>query len=145
MKKETWVVVANSAEARIFRVENNHLDSEITTLLHPESRLHEGDLTSGRPGRTADRMGPGRHALEPTTSAKQHQFSLFAKDLAERLDLARAEGRLEKFYLLASPSFLGLLRQAIGQETWKLLGAEVAKDVVKMKPDTIRTYLPPVL
>lgn len=145
MRKETWVVVANSAEARIFKVEKNQLDSEMVTMIHPNSRLHERDLTSARPGRAFDSVGGGRHAIEPTTAAKEHEFTLFAKDVTSYLDAACAEGKLGRFYWAASPPFLGLLRQNIGPMTLKLLAGEVVKDLVQVPPGNIRDYFPPVL
>jgi protein required for attachment to host cells len=145
MKKETWVVVANSAEARIFKVEKNALDHEMVAMVHPNSRLHDRDLTNARPGRAFDRVGAGRHSLEPQTQAKAHEFMLFAKDVAAYLDAACAAGKLGRFYLAANPSFLGLLRQSIGNETLKLLAGEVTKDLVQAEPADIREYFPPVL
>lgn len=145
MKKETWVIVANSAEARIFKVEKNTIDHELVNMIHPNSRLHEGDLTADRPGRAFDSVGGGRHSLEPQTTAKEHEFMLFAKDVAGYLDAACAEGKLGRFYWAASPSFLGLLRQSIGPVALKLLAGEVTKDLVQVAPADIRGYFPPVL
>lgn len=145
MKKETWVVVANSAEARIYRVEKNGLDHEYTSLEHPESRLHDGDLVTSSPGRSFDSVGPGRHKLEPTTSPKQVEFNAFARDLSHHVEHAHADGRLGRFYLIASPSFLGLMRQTLHPSTLKLLAGEIDKDLVQLKPDELREYLPPVL
>ena len=145
MKKETWVVVANSAEARIYKVEKNHLGGDCTALEHPESRLHDRDLASSAPGRAFDSIGSGRHSMEPPTSPKEVEFSIFAKTLSNHVETARADGRLGRFYLVASPSFLGLLRQTLHPLTLKILVGEVSKDLIQLKPEEIREYLPPVL
>lgn len=142
MKKETWVVVANSAEARIYKVEKNQL-VECMTLVHPNSRLHERELTTSRPGRAFDRFGGGRHAME--TSVKEHEFLVFARNVAGQLNSACAEGRLGRLYWAASPSFLGLLRQTANAETMKLLAGEVGKDLVQVEPSEVREYFPLVL
>jgi len=81
MKKETWVVVANSSLARIFKLEKNQILIETEILEHPQSRLHNQDLVDGKPGRTYDSIGPGRHAMEPTSSPKHNEFNAFAKHL----------------------------------------------------------------
>lgn len=70
MKKEVWVIVANSTYAKIYKAESNKSLKEISRFEHPASRLHEQDLVSSKPGRTFESVGPARHAVEPKTSAK---------------------------------------------------------------------------
>ena len=66
--KSTWIVVAESARARIFTMSGiGGKLQEITDLSHPESRLHDTELSSDLPGRTFDIQGQGRHGMEPAT------------------------------------------------------------------------------
>ncbi|MBA3603708.1 MAG: host attachment protein [Parachlamydiaceae bacterium] len=44
----TWIVVANSATARVFELEKSGNIKEIETLVHAQSRLHGRDLTTDR-------------------------------------------------------------------------------------------------
>lgn len=145
MKKETWVIVANSSEARIFKVTRNALGEEIASLIHPQSRLANQELVSSGPGTAYDSFGMGRHHMEPPTSPKLQEMMQFAKDLALRLDKARNAGTLDHFYIAANPSFLGHLRQELNGHTLKLLKGEVMKDLVHLEPKAMRDYFPPVL
>ena len=146
MKKETWLIVANSTIARIFKVQKKESLVEIETLVHPESRLHNRDLVSdNRAGRTFDSMGPGRHALEPTILPKQQESIEFAKDIAHYLEKSRVNGDFDKLYLAASPTQLGLLRQNIHPATMKLINGEVNKDMTHMKVEEIINHLPFIL
>lgn len=142
MTKDTWLIVANSSLARIFKVEKKQALVEVEVLEHPESRLKVSDLVSDRPGRDFESFGAARHALEPTTNPKQQEFANFAKDIALYLDKARLEGQFNRLYVAASPSFLGLLRQHIPNSTLELVGGEVDKDMTHMKPTEIVSHLP---
>lgn len=142
--KEIWIVIASRAEANIYRVENNIIGSLVCKLEHPESRLQDHELVTSGPGKAYDSMGKGRHMVEPRTSPQKLEFTLFAKDLAEKLDRARIEGLLERFYLVANPSFLGLVRQELNKHTLALLVGEVGKDLTHARTDEMRDYFPPV-
>lgn len=142
MKKDTWLIVANSSLARIYKIEKRHDLKEIKVLEHPESRLHNLDLVSDKPGRDFESAGIGRHSLEPKVLPKRHEFEIFAKSLADYLENARNQGEFETLYVAASPSLLGLLRQSMHPNTAKLIKGEVDKDMTQMKPHEIPSYLP---
>lgn len=145
MKKEIWVLVANSSTAIIYKAEDNHTLKELETLAHPESRLLDRELISSQPGRAFDSMGPGRHAMEQKTSPKTSEFILFARHLSSRLEEALKQGNLKKIYIAANPTFLGILRQNLSHNVAHLIAGEVDKDMTLLKPDQIRKHLPPVL
>src|SRR4051794_21082580 len=113
MKKDSWLLVANSSIARIFKIEKRHELTEIKVLEHPESRLRNLDLVSDKPGRDFESAGAGRHALEPKVLPKRQEFAVFAKSLADYLETARNQGEFETLYVAASPALLGLLRQSL--------------------------------
>src|SRR5215471_13213266 len=79
MKKDTWLIVANSSLARIYKIEKRSELKELKVLEHPESRLHNLDLVSDKPGRDFESAGIGKHALEPKTLPKKQEFITFAK------------------------------------------------------------------
>jgi protein required for attachment to host cells len=127
--QKIWVVVSNSALAKIFRIEKFPKIAIVDTLEHPESRLHNVDLVSERPGRAFDKVGVGRHAYSPVTEPKQVEVEKFAKDLAKYLDAAFLKKEFSRFYLIASPSFLGLLRKEMHGQTQEAIIAEIPKDM----------------
>lgn len=142
MKKDRWLVVANSSLARIFKIEKQHELKELKILEHPESRLHNLDLVSDKPGRDFESTGIRRHALEPKVLPKRQEFAVFAKSIANYLEHAHKQGEFESLYVAASPSLLGLLRQALHPNTAKLIKGEVDKDMTQMKPQEISSHLP---
>src|ERR1700728_2892132 len=129
MKKQTWVLVANSSNAKIFQAQDNQILVEIQAFDHPESRLHDTDLVSSKQGRTFSRMGTMRSSLEYKTDPKAHEFIVFARELSQFLDEAREEGKFNKLYLAAGPTFLGILRQELSSLTDHIVAGEVDHDL----------------
>lgn len=141
--KQTWVVVADSTRARIMSADHvNGSLRELETLVHPESRLHEKDLTTDLPGRTFDSGGQGRHAMEQTLTPKQQERADFARNLADRLEEARSQGNLRQLIIVASPSVLGELRKSLTPELERLVVYELDKNVVQNDVKDIRNRLP---
>lgn len=140
MSKETWIVAANSTIARIFQLDKLLL-IEMNGLVHPESRLREKDFIEGSAGSVVG-AGSRKIMLGQQQSPKKIEAEQFAKQIAEHIGNARASGRLERLFLAASPSFLGLLRNEMDAHTAGLIVHEVSKDITHMEPEEIRSYFP---
>lgn len=140
----TYVLVADASRARIFSLESNK-DSlyEIATLTHPQSRLHEHELTSDLPGRVFDSNSVGgRHALEQKSSPKHKEALSFARAIGERLEAARIAGDFEQLVLVAGPPFLGVLREQLSAETSKRVTLEIDKELTRLDAAALRSRLP---
>lgn len=142
MEREAWIVVADDAYARIFRLDKNHGMEEVETLVHPESRLKESDLVSDRPGRTFESNTVARRSLGKTISPKKQEAITFAKFVGNYLNEAADSGRCVKIYLAASPSFLGLLRPELSKHTTKLIENEINKEITHLDKKEIREFFP---
>ena len=125
-----WVLVANASSARIFCLDTTHKLVELNTFIHPESRLHEQDLVTSSPGRNFQSVGNARHSYESKTTQKDHENALFAKTLSDHLDEARIKNDFSKLFIIASPNFLGILRQIMSPATFTLVTKEINKDLV---------------
>ena len=78
------IVVADSTRARIFTSDSSHLLlDEIETLAHPEGRMHEQDMVSDMPGKSAGKGGSGNHAYQEIIEPKEQEMIMFAKRLAD--------------------------------------------------------------
>ncbi len=142
----TWVVAADSSRARILAAaKRNGPLEEVQDLVHTESRLHEQDLKSDTRGRAFDSAGQGRHAMEPKNTAKQTEAIRFAKQVCDTLTSAQGEGRYEKLYIVAAPSFLGLLRECLNPMVQNKIVGEVDKNLAAHTPEDIREHLPDYL
>ncbi|MDX1625724.1 MAG: host attachment protein [Wenzhouxiangellaceae bacterium] len=146
----TFVLVANASEARLFARKEKYGElSEVKDFLHPESRLSGKELEHDRQGsRRESPVGQGSKAARTEghatssqskdTEPKTREAEDFARDLADMLGTARGRGDFEHLVLVADPSFLGKLRDALDAETRSAVVAGIDKNIVHADPDAIR-------
>jgi len=139
MVKETWIVVANSTLARIFRLDKLEL-IEMDTMINPEGRMLSKDLATDKPGTAFD--GAGRYAMSKAHTPKEAEVESFSKKVAEHIDHARASGQIDRVFLAANPAFLGLLRGTMTHPSVAMIAHSIDKDLTGMKPDEIISYFP---
>lgn len=142
MFTETWIVVANSSQARIFHLETVNQMIEINTLEHPESRMHTRDLVSDRSGNNKESSGEKKYPIEPQNTPKKHEMKEFARELAQYLEHERNQNSFKRIYLAASPQFLGLLRQEMSNSLTNMIECEIDKDITLKKPGEIIEFFP---
>jgi protein required for attachment to host cells len=140
-KQQSWVLVANSSSARLFRLDTINSLSEFHAFVHPESRMKEQDLTDSQAGRTYDSVGPGRHAMEPHSTQKQREVELFAKSISTYLDEAQKDSSFSRLYIAAGPAFLSCLRKALSTQVSELIEKEISKDLVHAENEHILNEL----
>lgn len=142
VKQSTYVVVANSSHAKIFKMTKFPKIEAIETFDHPESRMHNVDLVSDAPGRAFGSMGDGvRHAYSNEVDPKQEEILKFARSLAIKVHDLFKMGQFNRLYLIASPSFLGLLRKHLDQHIQKTIVAEIPKDMTEHKTADIEEHI----
>lgn len=134
-----WIVVAESARARIFETASRAKPpTEIMSLAHPASRLKEGELVEDRPGRA---HGSGNRHGVGNGDAHTHEVEIFAREVAAKLEQGRQEGRYGKLVLVAAPAFLGVLRHALTDQVEKKVSASLDKHLVDASPEDIRQHV----
>lgn len=137
----TWVVVADKCKARIYRLVKFPKIEEIFFLEHPESRLRNQDLVTTKQGSSLQRGGTTRYGYQQKTEPRQLEAEKFATFLTNYLTTAERKGEFNRLYLLAEPSFLGLLRKHMSPEIQKTIVAQLAKDVTSSDLATIENLL----
>lgn len=138
---KSWVVVADSARARVFDSDSRTRDFiEIEDLVHSEGRAKDDKLTSDRGGRSFDRFGDGRHTMAPGVKPHELEAEFFARRVAKRLAEAHRAGSFYNLEIAAPPAFLGHLRKALKPELVAALGKVINKDLTKEKPESIAEY-----
>ena len=136
--KKTLVTVAQRAKARFFRVEAGGARLvEIEDLIHPESRLHEGDLTTDQPGVVEERTGPSMRSYGNENQAKEHEAQVFAKEVAEAIAKQRVDEHYERVVIAAEPGFLGLLREKLDPATARIVDGEHHHELTELKTEEI--------
>ena len=139
----TWVIVADSARARIFDFDETARElTEREDLVHPASRLRPREITTDRPGSAYRAAGPGRHGLDPHSSVKEVERREFARTLARRLDKAVDTSEVEKLVVIAGPKFLGELRSCLDPPARKVVALEIEKNLARHSAREILEVLP---
>jgi protein required for attachment to host cells len=140
MQSSTWILVADSAKARLFAMEKDRSLTELKDFLNPDGRGREP--IQDRPPRTHDRFGDARHAIEPHTSAEEKSDQVFARELEAALERGRVDHRYHDLVLIAPPHFLGALKAALGEHVRTSVVAELSKDLTNADTTEILGHLP---
>lgn len=138
----TWIVVADGAGARLFL--NTGPGKGLQEL--PDGRMQtalEATRSQGsdRPGRVHDRMGDGRHAMEPRIDWHEQQKQRFARELSQRLDAAAGGKAFDRLILVAPPKLLGALRSLLGAGARRLVTGELPKDLMRASEKELLSQL----
>jgi protein required for attachment to host cells len=141
--KTIWMVVASKARARIFSVGaiKTMPLTEIHILVDPQSRLRQRDVDSDRPGRSYDRVGGGRHAMEAGSSLRQESTKRFAARVCDYLERAHQQNRFQSLIVVASAEFTGLLRRQMSSQLNQCIASEIHKNISDLPQQAIRRYL----
>jgi protein required for attachment to host cells len=134
----TWIVAADSSRARFLQVAGRERLVEFASLLNPDARMDDRELTTDAHPRFHGSAGPGSDRQE--TSAREHATDLFAKRVGDYLDKARIDHRYDEVVLVAPPKFLGALRRALDKEVAKRVVDELPKDLSWLKERELERY-----
>ena len=124
----TWVLVANSSEARLF--ETQKLGTAMNCLRefsHPEGREKGSELVSDRPGHYQSK-GMGHGAFVEPTDPKDVEVDRFASELAKELEKGRTAHAFNKLVVVAAPHFHGLLNTHMNEQTREMISNNIEKD-----------------
>jgi protein required for attachment to host cells len=147
------IVVADERQANFFDASRPDASLNLThTVLNPVGDLRDTDLETDRAGR---RFGGGsgvshgsgaqqghHHGVDGERSTVQHDLTLFAKTVAERIDDDRIAHAFDRLVVIASPKLLGMIRQSLSSHAQSMLAGEVAKDILHHGPDAILKAVP---
>jgi protein required for attachment to host cells len=131
--KNTWLLIANGSEARLFETE---FRPKSLTLLqeftHPESREKGSELASDRPGHYQGDAGTGggatHGAFNEAIDPKEYEMERFASELVQTLETGRLANGYQHLIIASSPKFHGLLNKQMNGHLSKLIDKHINKD-----------------
>jgi protein required for attachment to host cells len=127
--QNSWVLVANGSQARLYDMDGAKKSiTLIKEFNHPESRMKTEQLSSDRSGRYMNSSTQGSGAFNEPTDPKSYEMERFALELTKSLDEGRAANKFGKVVLVASPHFLGLLKQNMSDQLGKAISHTIQKD-----------------
>ena len=147
------IIVADERQANFF--DTTALNAPLLSqgsMHNPAAGRKDRDLETDREGRryggtVGVSHGGGatqshHHGVDGERSTERHELTLFAKEVAQRIEAGRINHEFEKLILVAPPKMLGLLRQSLPAPSQALLAAEVSKDILHQGPEAIRQVVP---
>ena len=145
-KTTTLIVIANGSEAKFF----HHEGPGKGLLAHPElnldaKMLHARDIQADKPGRTFDRMGGQRHAMEYPSDPQDTELSLFARKITQRLEGAFHESKFDRIIIAASPHMLAKLRKFLSPSLCGKIHAQINKDLTQIPDADLPAHFSDVL
>ena len=127
--QNSWVLVANGSQARLFDMDEKKKQlTLIKEFAHPESRMKTEQLSSDRSGHYMSGGTQGSGSFNEATDPKSYEMERFAMELAKSLDEGRASNKFGSTVLVASPHFLGLIKQNMSDQLGKTVSHTIQKD-----------------
>lgn len=129
--RATMVLVADGAEARLFKVDGKARRLELVAE-ESDRRAHRktSELVSDRAGRGFPSAGgPAHHGMEAPTDPKRHEKARFAVHLADRLAAAVERDGIEALAIVAAPRTLADLRADLSPHVAERVALEIDKDL----------------
>jgi protein required for attachment to host cells len=125
----TWILVANSARARLLSLDAAGRWSLVREFEHSASRAHDTQLVEGRLGTSQQTGGYGRPAYVPQTTPHEVEAETFAHELTKFLGHEYDNHAYERLVIVAGPHFLGLLRALLAVKVATSVFFEINKDL----------------
>ncbi len=144
--KTTWILLADGSRARLLvnAGPKKGYESVLGADLVGEN-LANSEINSDRPGRSFDRVGMGRHAMEPPSDPHREEKRKLAHRVADLLEAERQKGSFDHLIIIAAPQMLGDLRQSLPDTVKSMIVEEIAKDLSKLSLHELKDTLPKVI
>lgn len=144
--KNTWILVANGSEARLFESEYRPKTLNLLQeIKHPQSREKVAELASDRSGHyQGDAGGNGgstQGSFGEANNPKEHEMERFASELVKTLDAGRSTNSFEHLIIASSPKFHGLLNKQMNGHLSKYVDRHINKDLTSLKEDELLARL----
>ncbi len=146
MMKTIWILAANAGRARLFSATSrNGALIEEQAWLDNEARMKGRDIVTDRQGRTFDGSGRPGYAMEPRVDVKSEEANRFARLLCRMLGEQADRKGCERLHIVASPAFLGRLREFMKHSLRNRISSELPKDLTTLDARALRRHLPDYL
>ena len=145
----SWIVTANASRARFFSQAAPSAGLEkVEDMVNAGARLRTSETESDKIGPTAATKSmhntggalPNK-AYEPHQTPVEHQTELFAKNVAEFLLKGQQQGRFRQLCIVASPQFLGILRQQLDSNVASAVSLEINKDYTQASTAELQEHI----
>ena len=143
MQKLTWLVIANSVEAKIYHITKQE-HTLVKTLTHEQGRLKSSELTADKQG--AYKSGSSVHGqFAPHTDPHEEEHIVFARELAHFLEHSHQQNEYKELILCAAPHFHGLVNKALNKGVHSSIVKSIEKDYIPLPKDKLEAVIKTII
>ena len=143
MKKQSWLILANSSCMKLFRFPTDTrqlTNAETTHFDERHKRAH--DVNTDKEGRTYPSIGGQSSAYERHNDLRKIEQEEFAEEIAHKLNEAARKNEFDRLYLAISKEFYGILKTKFSLELQKKIAEHTQKDLMHEKIHDIWSHFP---
>ena len=142
-----WILVANRAQALVYQANEKKQLEQNTILENENGRLKNNEIYTDSPGmgRARNKDSTHFHSQNGERDAHEQHAIRFAQKLAEFVDKARKQNKLEDLIVVAEPHFLGLLRSNMSKNSVEMVSQWVKKDFMNIPSAEMQKLLYSIL
>ncbi|MGZ3768043.1 MAG: host attachment protein [Bdellovibrio sp.] len=140
----TWIVVVNRREAKIFEYDNiaQHEVEFVRKLDNPKGRLRAQEINADKPGVFSSQTIHGPRLVKAETPV-QHVAQEFAKRVTNFLEDSLDQHLFDDLIIIAEHHFLGRLRHLFSKELESCVVKEIPKDLYSVTREDLKNRLWP--
>ncbi len=141
----TWILIADAGRAKVLLHRGGGKLETVEGMSFTFDHKQAHELGADKPGRSFQSVGATRHAVSPHTDPERLEEKGFAATIVDRLDKAAGQTSFDHLVVVAAPTMLGDLRQALTPRLAALLTATLDKDLTKIPEAKLAEHLKDVL
>ncbi|KTD06575.1 hypothetical protein Lgra_3352 [Legionella gratiana] len=139
--QHTWIITADTTTCRIYESKAKPEDfTLVKEIIHPQSKLKDIDLTSGKAGRY-NTSSTTQGTYTPQSDPKEVEIDNFARTIADELDNGRKSHAYEKLIVVAPPHMNGLLFHHTNKHVNNLVIHNLKNDVMHFSEQELSDFL----
>lgn len=146
MTKQTWVLVADGGRARILTTPRLAADGNYVQLAaYDNSEALKQPPSTDRPGRAHESADGTPHAVAEYSELSKQPKLEFADRLAQIVNQGAANDDYSRLLLVAPPTVMGRLREALSDQARDKLVGSLDKDLTHVGLDDLPKHLEGVI
>ncbi len=111
-EKNLLILAMNSRQACFYKQPKRFAELHSLCEIKPEVIVkHNIDIDADRQGRSFDRYGAGRHAMQPATDSIEHHHMVFIRQALQKMQQLYIDSQCEALLIIAGPKLVGYIRK----------------------------------
>lgn len=140
-KTKVWYAIADGGRARFVERDDGGAFRTVVSFDSTKAQAFTRDIGADRPGRVHNRVGPGRHAVEPRQDFKQEAKEDFVKLVADELAAEYGRGAFDKLMLVAPTGVLTELKRRLAKPVAELVVSDLQRDLTNVPDSDLGEHL----